>query len=122
MDNRVSKLLYVELLNNISKLQSNITMKWPAGHVSQEKRKSHSLCICYLKVIEGQVSLSTLLCTPRVCVDSLFFGYFDGLEKSTKFSVVALLSHMKDQRMQFTASRYLLFQSYKGIYTKSEGH
>ena len=37
-----------------------------------------------------------------------------------KFSVVALLSHMKDhlipRRMQFTASRYLFsFQSYEGL-------
>ena len=39
--------------------------------------------MCYLKVIEGQVSLSTLCGTLRVCVNSSFFGYFDGLEKST---------------------------------------
>ena len=29
----------------------------------------------YLKVLEGQISLSTLSCTPRVCVNSSFFGY-----------------------------------------------
>ena len=59
-------------------------MKWAAGsshiHVSQKKSDSRSLCICYLKVIEGQVSLSALLGTLRVCINSLFFECFDGLE------------------------------------------
>ena len=42
------------------------------------------LCIvCYFKVIDGQVSLSTLLGTLRVYINSSFFGYFDGLERST---------------------------------------
>ena len=49
-------------------------MKWPAGnlntHVSQKKRTNRSLCICYLKVIEGQVSLSTLCGTLKVPVNS----------------------------------------------------
>ena len=83
---RVSELLFVEVFDNISKLQS-VTMKWPAGsqtiHVSQKKRTNRSLCICYLKVIEGQVCLSTLCGTLRICVNSSFLGYFDGLEKST---------------------------------------
>ena len=48
-----------------------------------EKRNIHSRCICRLKVREGQVSLSTLLSTARACVINSFFGYFDGLEKST---------------------------------------
>ena len=39
--------------------------------------------MCYLKAIEGQVSSSALLGTLRVCIDCSFFGYFDGLEKST---------------------------------------
>ena len=33
--------------------------------------------------IEGQVSLSTLFGTLRVCINRSFFGYFDGLERST---------------------------------------
>ena len=87
IDHRVSKLSSVELLNNISKLQSNITMKLSAAnetvHVPQKNKTNCSLCICYLKVIEGQVSLTTLFGTPRVCVNSSFFEYFDGLEKYT---------------------------------------
>ena len=62
-------------------------MKWPANnqnmHVAQKKRTNRSLCICYLKVMEGQVSLSTLFGTTRVCVNSSFFGYLDDFEKST---------------------------------------
>ena len=62
-------------------------MKWSEGilniHVVQKKRNTHSFCICYLKVIEGQVSLPTLSGKLRVCVNNSFFGYFDGLEKST---------------------------------------
>ena len=38
--------------------------------------------ICYLKVIEGHVSLLTLPGTLRVCINSSFFGYFDCLERS----------------------------------------
>ena len=42
-----------------------------------------------------------------------------------KFSVIVLLSHIKDhltpRRMQFTASRYLFsFQSYKGLNTPNQ--
>ena len=62
-------------------------MKWPAGnqniHVSQKNSNTRGLCICYLKVVEGQVSLSTLFSALRVCINSSFFGYFDGLERST---------------------------------------
>ena len=86
IDHRVNVLLSVEIFNNISKLQSNITTKWPAGsyniNVSQKKgdtRDTRSLCICYLKVIEGQISLSTLFATMRVSINSSFFGYFDSL-------------------------------------------
>ena len=48
-----------------------------------EKITNRSLCICYLKAVEGQVSLSTLFGIPRICVNGSFFGYFDGLEKYT---------------------------------------
>ena len=51
-----------------------------------EKRTDRSLGICYFKVIEGQVSLSALFGTPRVRVNSLFFGYFDGLENTCLWS------------------------------------
>ena len=47
------------------------------------KREQIVIYICYLKVLEAQVGLSTLLDTTRVCVNSSFFGYFDGLEKYT---------------------------------------
>ena len=77
------------MFDNILGLQSNITMKWPAGnqniHVSQKKSNTCSLVVlvyAVLKVIEGQVSLSTLFGTLRVCINSSFFGYFDGLERS----------------------------------------
>ena len=50
-------------------------LKYP---LSQKKRINRSLCMCYLKVIEGQASLSTVFGTP--CVNSSFFGYFDALE------------------------------------------
>ena len=87
MDRRVIKLLSVEVFDKISKLHSNITMKWPATnlniHVSQKKSNTCSLCICYLKVIEGQVSLSTLFGTLRVCINDSLFRYFYGLERST---------------------------------------
>ena len=52
-------------------------------HVSQKKSNTRSLCVCYLKVIEGKVSLSALFGTLRFCVNKSFFGYFDGLERST---------------------------------------
>ena len=39
------------------------------------------LCICYLRVTEGQVDISTLYGKLRVCINSSFFGYFDGLER-----------------------------------------
>ena len=56
IDHRVSKLLSVEVFDNISKLQSNIKMKWPTGNqnidVSQKKSNICSVFICYLKVIE----------------------------------------------------------------------
>ena len=52
-------------------------------HVPQKKRTNRSLCICYLKVIEGQVSLATLFGTLRVCIYGSFFGHSDGLERST---------------------------------------
>ena len=87
IDHRVSKLLSVEVFDKISKLHPSIKMKWPAVnqniHVSQKKSNNHSLCICYLKVIQAQLSLSTLLGTLRVCINSSFFGYFDSLERST---------------------------------------
>ena len=74
MSHCVSKLLSVALLKNISKLQSNITMKWPAcnsnTHVCQKKRTNRGLCIYYLKVIEEQVSLSTLFGTLTVSINS----------------------------------------------------
>ena len=61
-------------------------MKWHAGneniHVSQKKSNNRSLRIGYLKVTEEQVSLSTLFGTLRVCINSSFFRYFDGLERS----------------------------------------
>ena len=83
----MSRFLSVEVFDNILKLQSNIIMKWPAGnentHASQKKINTRSLCICCLKVIEGQVSLSTVLGTLRVFINSSFSGYFDGLERST---------------------------------------
>ena len=76
----VTSLLSLELLYKISKFQSNVTLKWPAGnsniHVSQKKRNIHSLCICYLKVIEGQASLSTLFGTTRFVSTVHFFRIF----------------------------------------------
>ena len=62
------------MFDNVLKLQSNITMKWPPGnyniHVPQKKSNTRGLCICYLKVIEKQVSLSAVLGTLRVCINS----------------------------------------------------
>ena len=51
--------------------------------LSHKKSNNRSLCICCLKVIEGQISLSTLFGTLRVSINGSFFGYFDGLERST---------------------------------------
>ena len=51
--------------------------------VSQKKSANRIFCICYLKVTEGQVSLSTLFGTLRACVNSSSFGYFGGLEEYT---------------------------------------
>ena len=87
IDHHVIKLLSAEVFDNILKLQSRITMKQPAGNqninVSQKKSNTRSICIRYLKVIEGKVSLSTLLGTLGVRINSSFFGYVDGFEKST---------------------------------------
>ena len=47
-------------------------LKYPC--ISEKKRTNRSLRICNLKVIEGQA---------RVCINSSFLGYFDGLEKYT---------------------------------------
>ena len=47
-------------------------------HVSQKKSDTQSLCTCYLKVVEGEVSLLTVFGTMRVQDNSSFFGYFDG--------------------------------------------
>ena len=40
--------------------------------VSQKKSATRGLCICYLKVIEGQVSLSALLGTLSVSINISF--------------------------------------------------
>ena len=48
----------------------------------RKKSNNHSLRICYLKIIEGQVSLSAVFGTLRVCINGLFFEYSDGLERS----------------------------------------
>ena len=83
----VSKLFSVEVFNNISQLQSNSTVKRAASNrnvdVSQTKSDTCSYCICYLKVVKGQVSLSTVCGALRVYTNSSFFGYFDGHHKST---------------------------------------
>ena len=52
-----------------------------------KKTNGLSLWICNLKVIEGQVSLSTLFCILRVCINSSFFEYFVGLERSTSYEL-----------------------------------
>ena len=79
MSHRLSKLS-VELLNNISNVNPNITNKWAAGNpkvrVSQKKSAARGLCISYLKAIQGQVSLSTPLGTPKVYIDSASYPYF----------------------------------------------
>ena len=48
-----------------------------------EKSDTRSLCTCYLKVVEGEISLMTLPGTLRVYISSSFFRYFDGHHKST---------------------------------------
>ena len=59
------------MFDNVSTLQSNITIKWPPGneyiYVSQKKSNAISLCICYIKV-----NLSTLF--GIVCIYSSFFS------------------------------------------------
>ena len=42
----------------------------------RKKSNDRSLSICYLKVIEGQVSLSTLFGTLRVFINGSFFVCF----------------------------------------------
>ena len=51
-------------------------------HVSQKKSDTRSLCLCYLSVKEGQVSLSTPLSKLRVYINSSFYEFFDGHYKS----------------------------------------
>ena len=53
-------------------------LKYPC--ISEKERTNRSICICYLKVVEGQVRSSTQFGTIRVCVNSSFIGHFDGLE------------------------------------------
>ena len=50
---------------------------------TSEKENNRSIGICYLKAMEGQVSLPTVFRTLRVCISGSFFGYFDDLERST---------------------------------------
>ena len=61
-------------------------MKWSAGiydiHVSQKKNDIRSMCICYLKVIEGKVSATTLVDTLRAYINSSYFRYFGGHQRS----------------------------------------
>ena len=61
------------------KFQTNIKKKWAADNenvnVSQKKSDNRSLCIWYLKVIEEQVSLSTLLGTLRVYKSTVYFSF-----------------------------------------------
>ena len=47
-------------------------------HVSQEKSQTRGLHTCYLKVMEGQVSLLTLFGRPKIYINSSIFGYYDG--------------------------------------------
>ena len=88
IDHRVSKLLSVELFNIINISSSpKITMEWAVNdedlRSSHKKSGTHGLCICYLEVIERQVSLSTLRGTRTVSINSSFFVYFDGHHKTT---------------------------------------
>ena len=77
IDHSVSKLLSVELFNNTTNLQSNITMKWPTGnsniHVAQKTRNIHILCIQGVpeKVTEFQNEI-----TSEIFDVENRFGYF----------------------------------------------
>ena len=44
---------------------------------------SRVFTVCYLKTMEGEVSISTLLGTMRVYINSSFLEYFDGHQIST---------------------------------------
>ena len=46
-------------------------------------RRNDDLCACYLKVIEGQVYLSTPLGTTGLYINSLLLIYFDSHHKTT---------------------------------------
>ena len=88
IDHWVSMLSSVEVFDSILKLHSNITMIWLQGinvsiNVSQKNSNSRDLKIYYLKFIEGQEGLSALFGTLIACINGSFFGYFDGLERST---------------------------------------
>ena len=67
-------------------------MKWPAGneniHVSQKKINTRSLCICCLKVIEGQVSLSTVLGTLREFLSTVHFPDILMVLKDPRFNPI----------------------------------
>ena len=101
------------MFDTFSKLHANITMKWPACnqniHVSQKKSNNHSLCICYLKVIQAQLNLWTLLGTLKVvCINSSFFGYFDSLERSTFSELWKNLYHRFFSLSGNKISRYII--------------
>ena len=51
----------------------------------RKKSNTRSLSICYLKAMEGQVSLSTLLGTLRVCINSSFFSDILMVVKDPRF-------------------------------------
>ena len=63
--------------------------------------------ICYFKVIEGQVTLSTLFGTPRVCVNSSFFRYFNGLDRYTFKALWGNLHHRYFSFSQNQLFRYV---------------
>ena len=69
-----------------------MTLEWNAGnqniYLSQKKRNTLSLHICYSKVIEGKVSLSNPLGTAQL------FGYFDGLLRKRGKSIAQILSNV----------------------------
>ena len=69
-----------------------MTLEWPAGdqniYLYQKKRNTLSLHICYLKVIEGKVSLSNPLGTTQ------FFDDFDGLLRKRGKSMAKILSQL----------------------------
>ena len=75
------------MLDNISKLQlvkhyNEMAFKQLKYPCISEKSNIRSFYKCYLKDIKRQVTLSTQLGRLRVCINSSFFGYFDGLERS----------------------------------------